>query len=608
MGLLPSSQVDYAGSLWQHHRPALTSFEALRSGVHIGINNALTWEKFQKLRAGSQIRRSEADSPHEREVLSPQQIVEEFPAITKPQKNPLSRAEARYLQQRDMEEQALMSAFTGRNSDDLTHTISRFVGAFGGAATDPLNLALVFVPYMAATQFGLRVSALRSVLMAGKEGFKVNQARPVMMGAAAVDAAMGGAVYAGLQAASRGLYVNKLYDWENFFTEVGFAAGFGGMIGGIAPRKTALALQAFEDKRVLATFAAWQRELVNKGQTEMKKFLQDSTGALDLRGIGKILSGGSANPRKGKHIKPAQLKYISSMDKGPAQDLGKWARMHRDNTFGPYFRIRQGGVRNYGMGGRIVEFKPPKGLFRYDQRPLTVDDISHSGNSVYAHFGYAQIPRAGLTKLKSHDFVGMILRKTPEQAANDAFLFSKTPADKYHSIQVRTERTRYYNAHTVLPDTVWKGNETLIKYRQNNPGKITYDDLVNAPIIRHVNQRLANLKYDGVFFGDWERAKVSRGMPEGALKLKDIVEMRIFANKLNSVLGFSDQVHVFKPEVMPKQEQMAAVKTLMEAAEGKGVQFDSPEVRRLVHEVFIPEGSKDWSTSLTGSSAGTVQN
>ena len=199
------------------------------------------------------------------EKITPEQINQEFPNMTRPILNSMTRTEARHRWERDQFEQYLGRKLSG--DSPVWDWIPNVAGGLPAGFLDPVNWALGIGSYAALSRY----TGMPGLLTAARTTRAGIKARGAAVGMVAAEGFLQGLAYGGLASASREIG-GEYWTPSQILDEALYSGGFGALLGGVAYSG------AIPAARVHA----------GAMMEGFKRTLKDETGAIDMGKIGDM--------------------------------------------------------------------------------------------------------------------------------------------------------------------------------------------------------------------------------------------------------------------------------------------------------------------------------
>lgn len=537
--------MDWTGSLVKDRRPYITFGEQFKHGVSQGVRHNWFWETALDLNGRSaRVSALEEEDPRNTEIISPTQIAEEFPGIRKPILSPSRRSYAKYVQERDLLEQKLNSAFVGRNSEDYSQIASGFLGGLVGGLTDPINLAMGFGVYT------LPVSAVRQSIIAARLAQKTAMSRGVLAATSAADQVVANALYSAGQMATRGNLLDRHYGWDEFGLEVTVGAGIGALGGFALPKRFHPRLTQ-KDETFIQAWSAYGKELADMPYGQVREFLRSEEGSIRLPDLARILKGRELPARPTIGVKKVEALEKSAVSKSYLQNFQEQVkeRAAQSRGFGSGFRVTSMGVRSFGRN----RFKQPKQFFSYfsgENIPLQAVSRTPMGEA-RVNTLYTWLPKGKAQKGPRK----MRLFSSPAEAAVDGFKWTKEYDKPQHVIQVDTSPIAFLSA-----DARFNNNASYLE----TPAK---------SLKRYSRNIEKNSRFDGLWLPPKQNSNTHKAI--------------IYEKSINKIKSFSDTFATYN---FPDSKITGTdVSKFLDIMEGKDMDSNPPSIKTYVQHFF--EGS-----------------
>ena len=540
-----------SGALWLQAPPDLRITQ--KTGIHFDIgwdNNLSTWLYRELHEKPTRVRGFLEQDPADAEMLSPEQVVREFPQIRSPQKSPMRRAEARYYAERDQKEMFLVSALQDRDAGTMDTILPLLLGGLGAGATDPFAWASAAVPGL----LGLPLTNnARRAIMAAKMARTGMPGRLVMMGTTAADAAIGELAYIGAQA-GMAPWMNRDYTMEQAAGQFFGAGTIGGMLGFTFPKKLGSVLGLSRDEQTgMAALSYFNNQIQNMDYKTFRNTLKNDAGLINVGAFGSFLNGRSTDIGLSPKIR-SKVSVPVVWDKSNITRLQGFvdSKIKVPNVWGR--RLRFQGPSVVQLAGH--NFKPPKTIFNPSNWNSFKMNELRDITSVY--MTPPKYVGRGFEVFSDPIQTALNAAKDPKKIDNNPAVFqARIPGHSF--IQIDQPNTRalgqiqsaYYYAHQKeMPKKTWGEMNSVEKER------VVYalkrDNRIPGYIIRHE---------DGTF--------------DGWVNLSGFDNIRSFSNQ-------AQMYEVENPRVTGEQ-----VRDLKDILEGVSLKSEPPAIQ-MIEELYTP--------------------
>ena len=367
MGLITSDRFrDYEASRWLSFTPPRDFSSTFYLGMREAWQHAPTSLMIENWNRQDDIEEIKQRDERNKQIISPDQAIKEYPNSAKIIKKPVTRAEAMYWSREQEERDALAQAFAGKY-DGYMPQWSVLVGSGFTSIVDPVYLGLGILSYGAT----LSVPSARQWITISNLVDSAAKSRSASAAFMALDGAIGG-VLSGLVSKPLHSMSERNYGLWDFTAETAMGAGIGGALGfafrGLtSAQKPLLATRGAAD--YLATLMRIKKEIVQRRSDDFWRIMQSNSGAIDLTGMVSSFQGRSGLDRMDylsrmgtdykRAVKEAEIVYNDAggmKRRASAQDFSKFSA-----------QVRQGYVKT---SDRFTSLRVgPEGIKAWNKRP-----------------------------------------------------------------------------------------------------------------------------------------------------------------------------------------------------------------------------------------------
>ena len=370
---------------WLGFKPPRDWGDTFRLGFKQAWNHTILQQGLDNFNRSSDISRIAEEHERNKEIISPEQAIEEYPNSAKVIKKPVTRAEAMYWAREQEERDRLAMAFLGKYMGTMPQWTASTGGALGANLLDPVNYVIGIASYGATLGIPFaRTSMAMSYL--------VNNAAKSRLASAAfmsLDGAIGGAI-AG--AVAKPLYMGSeiKYGLGEWTADILASSAFGTALGGLFPRiaKPQMPLLGIKNTAdYISAMLEMKKALAHRGSQDILDIMGSQGGYMsNFINIGDAVSA-MAGRRRQKEVRyptgldePARRRVketeVEFIDRGGLkkrtfadrlQDFSEFAAQARSGYVKVSNRFTQIGI---GQGGIISwkgkRFGRPKRFYKAD--------------------------------------------------------------------------------------------------------------------------------------------------------------------------------------------------------------------------------------------------